>query len=224
MHSLPMSFLMKHHIACRTTIVLALSLLFFPAQAIAQRFSVGGRVGFGAANAVFEDEYSNDRIEPRPGLLVGGIAGYQLNSILTLQLELLYMQRGWAELETGGGRRLTYLEAPLLLGINVPWTTSPHLLAGPSVALELGCSITGVPEVGSVDCDDSQVEWDRTKVQFGVWLGLGVGRWFGWGRLDLQLLGNLSLTDMNREALPSGSLRLANVMLSAAYRTSLGGS
>jgi hypothetical protein len=215
---------MKQNIDSLPATLLALALLLLPAQVVAQNFSLGGRIGLTAANAVFEDEHSNDRIEPRPGPVFGGVAAYRLNSVLSLQAELLVMQKGWAEFETGGDRKLTYLELPLLLGVGAPWTTSPHVLAGPSVGFELGCSITGVPEVGSVGCDDTQVEWDRAKMQFGIWLGLGVGRWFGKGRFDLQILGNFSLTDTNREALPSGYIRLANVTLSAAYKTSLGGS
>ncbi len=207
-----------------TPLVFSLLLLLLPGHVVAQQLSLGGRVGFGAANALFEDEHSGDRIDPRMAPLLGAVAAYQLSSIVSLHAELLYSQKGWVEFQTGGGRRLSYLQLPVLFGLDAPWRTSPHLLVGPSIGFELACSITDVPGVGSVGCDDEQVAWDRAKVQYGVWVGLGLGRWFGEGKLDLQLLGDFSLTDTNREPLPSGYLRFANVMLSASYRTLLGGS
>lgn len=190
----------------------------------AQQLSLGGRVGFGAANAVFQDSHSGDRIDPRPAPLLGGTVAYELSSVVSLHAELLYTHRGWAEFQTGGGRRLYYLQVPLLLGLSAPWRTTPHLLVGPSIGFELGCAVTDVPDLGTMSCEDPAVAWDRAKVQYGVWIGLGLGRRIGSGRLDLQLLGDYGFTDMNREPIPIGYLRFANVMLSASYRTTLGGS
>ncbi len=201
----------------------ALLCLFGSGTALAQSVSVGGRLGITNSAASFADENSGDRIDDRRGLQIGGIVDYQLNSILSLELEVSYLQKGWAELETGGDRKLTYLELPLLLSINAPWTTSPHLLAGPAVSYELSCSVTGVPQVGSVSCNDPRVEWHREKFQLGLWFGLGLGRWLGTSKLDLQFLGNLSLTDMNQEELPPGYIRLVAVTAGATYKISLGG-
>ncbi len=205
-------------------LVFCLLLFLSPGHATAQQLSLGGRVGFGAANAVFEDAHSGDRIDPRPTPLLGAMAAYELSSVVSLHAEVLYTHRGWAEFQTGGGRRLSYLQVPLLLGLSAPWRTPPHLLVGPSIGFELGCAVTDVPDVGTLSCDDAAVAWDRAKVQYGIWVGLGLGRWIGSGRLDLQLLGDYSFTDTNREPIPIGYLRFANVMLSASYRTSLGGS
>ena len=118
---------------------------------------------------------------------------------------------------------MTYLELPLLVSVNAPWTTSPHVLAGPSLSFELSCSVTGAPEVGSVGCGESQVAWERAKAQLGLWFGFGLGRRLGKGKLALQFMGNLSLTDLNHEALPRGYIRLVAVTASAAYQISLGG-
>jgi len=197
--------------------------LFGSGTALAQSVSIGGRLGITNSAALFADQNSGDRIDDRRGFQIGGVIGYQLNPILSLQLEVSYLQKGWAEFETGGDRKLTYLELPLLLSINAPWTTSPHLLAGPSVSYELSCSVTGVPHVGQVSCGDPRVEWDREKFQLGLWFGLGLGRWLGTSKLDLQFLGNISLTDMNNEALPPGYIRLVAVTATATYKISLGG-
>jgi hypothetical protein len=189
----------------------------------AQDLSIGGRLGLVGGLAWFEDKESNDVQSPRPGLQIGGVAAYRSRAIVSLQAELWYVQKGWTEPETGGGRRLTYVELPLFLTVTAPWTTAPQLLAGASGSLELGCAVTGVPDVGSVSCDAPLVEWRRTKAQFGTWLGLGVRRRVGTSHLDVQLLGNLNLTNLNRDPLPRGYTRLWSVTVSAVYAVALGG-
>lgn len=204
-------------------VALLLGFTLGPISAQAPSFSMGGRLGITNSAAFIEDEFAGDSIDDRPGFQFGATVGYELNSILSFQVELSYVDKGWAEQGTGGNRKLTYLELPLLLGISGPWTTSPHLLVGPSLSYELDCSVTGVPGVGSVSCSDPQVEWERKKFLLGTWLGLGLGRRFGSGRLDVQVIGNVSLTDMNRETLPRGYIRLVTVAASVAYQRSLGG-
>ena len=189
----------------------------------AQDVSIGGRLGLVGGAVWFEDEEANDIIKPMLGLQIGGVAAYRPQSVVSLQAELWYVQKGWAETRAGGGRRLTYVELPLLLTVTAPWKTAPQLIAGASASLELACSVTGVPEVGSVSCDDPRVEWHHTKAHFATWLGLGVRRWFGSSHLDVQLLGNLNLTDVNSEPLPRGYSRLVSFVASAAYMVALGG-
>jgi hypothetical protein len=186
----------------------------------AQDISVGGRLGFVGAAAKFEDDEA-DRIDASTGLQIAGFAAYDLGSILSVQLELSYIQKGWAEGQTGGARKLSYLELPLLVTIGAPWNTSPHLVAGPAVSFELTCTVTGIPGVGSTGCRDPQVAWDRAKTHLGVWFGLGLGRRLGNNRLDLQLMGNVTLTDLNREELPRGYISLLTATASVAYKTSL---
>ncbi len=124
----------------------------------AQDVSIGGRLGLVGGAVWFEDEEGNDMNRPRAGLQIGGVVAYRSRSILSMQAELWYVQKGWTETQGGGGRRLTYVELPLLLTVTAPWKTAPQLLAGASASLELGCSVTGVRGVGSVGCNDPQVE------------------------------------------------------------------
>ncbi len=199
-----------------------LALESWPAGAECQTVSVGGRLGFVGGAVWFEDDEANDVMQPMPGLQVGGVLAYETGSVLSLQAELWYVQKGWTETDAAGGRRLTYVELPLLVRIAAPWKTAPHVMTGLSVSLELACSVTGV-DGGGVSCDDTRVEWDRAKTQLGTWLGLGLGTRLGTGRLDVQLLGNLNLTSVNRETLPRGYTRLFSVAVSAAYMIPLGG-
>jgi hypothetical protein len=188
----------------------------------AQDLSIGGRLGLVGGEVVFENKESNDLQHPIPGVQIGAVAAYQPHSVLGVQAELWYIQKGWIETPADGGRRLTYVELPVFVTLTVPWTTAPQLVAGVSGSLELGCSVTGIPEVGSVSCDDPRVAWRRTKAQFGTWVGLGLRRWFGAGHLDMQLLGNLNLTNLNGDPLPPGYARLFSLTVSAAYTIALG--
>lgn len=199
-----------------------LTVQLWPAGAASQTVSIGGRLGFVAGAVWFEEEEANDMQEPIPGLQVGGVLAYRLNSIVSLQTELWYVQKGWTETRADGGRRLSYVELPLLVRLAPSWKTAPQLLAGLSVSRELVCSVTGVDE-GSLSCDDARVKWSRAKTQLGTWLGLGLGRQLGRGELDVQLLGNLNLTSVNRETLPRGYTKLFSLALSAAYMIPLGG-
>lgn len=193
-----------------------------PVNVAAQSLSVGGRLGLVGGAVWFEDEEANDVQQPMPGLQIGGVLAYRSSSMLSLQTELWYVQKGWTETEANGGRRLTYVELPLLMTVTAPWNTAPQLIAGASVSLELGCAVTGVGEE-SVSCDDARVEWHRAKTQLGSWLGFGLVRQLSRGRLGIQFLGNLSLTNVNRESLPRGYTRLFSLTVSASYMVPLGG-
>ena len=194
----------------------------WPATASAQSLSVGGRLGFVGGSVWFEDEEANDMKQPMPSIQVGGVLAYRPTSIFTLHTELWYLQKGWTETDAGGGRRLAYVELPLLMALTAPWNTAPQLLAGVSVGFELACSVTGV-DMGSVSCDDARVEWHRAKAQLGTWFGLGLERRLARGRLDFQLLGNLNVTSVNRESLPRGYARLFAASISVAYVIPIGG-
>jgi hypothetical protein len=189
----------------------------------AQDISLGGRLGAVAGIAWFDDDESNDVVKPLFGFQIGGAAEYRWTSNVSLQAELWYVQKGWKETPAGGGRRLSYVELPLFVTVTAPWRTAPHLVVGASASLEVGCAVVGVPEVGSVSCDDPRVEWKRPKAQLGAWAGFGVRRRLGASHLDVQLLGNFNLTNLNRELLPRGRGRLISLIASAAYMIPVGG-
>jgi hypothetical protein len=189
----------------------------------AQGISLGGRFGAVAGNVLFEYEETNDLIKPMLGFQAGGVAAYRLSFNLSLQAELWYIQKGWTETRAGGARRFSYVELPLFLTATAPWTTAPQLLLGASVSRELSCRVTGVPGVGSLNCGDPRVKWNHAKTQFGIWGGFGVRRQFGTGYLAIQLLGNLNLTNLDREPLLRGYSRLLSLTVSATYIVQLGG-
>jgi len=188
----------------------------------AQDFSIGGRLGVVGGAVSFEENEFGDFDYPIPGLQIGGVATYSMGPVLSLQAELWFVQKGWTETRGGGGRRLSYLEVPLLVTVTAPWRTAPQLLAGVSVGVELACSVTGMPHVGNVSCSDARVKWLHRKLQFATWFGLGVRRRFGASQLQVQFLFNYNLTNLNREPLPRGYTRLFSGAVSVAYMVPIG--
>ncbi len=216
---------MRHSRWARTLIVLLfllLAALCCPKITASQSLFIGGRAGVGAGTLLFEDPESAEHAGLHVGPHIGGLVGYGINRFLSVQLEMSYAGRGWTEGENGAGRRLSYIQMPLLLIVSAPWNTSPHLLFGAAVSHEVGCAVHGIDDVGSVSCSDSRVEWQRNKTQVGVHLGLGIGRPFRGGKLEFQIVGDVALRDSITESLPHGYNRLFVLMLSASYKIKVG--
>ena len=199
-------------------------LAFTAGHVSAQDVTIGGRLGLVGGAVAFEENEFGDFDYPIVGLQVGGVAAYRMGSVFSLQAELWFVQKGWIETLGTGGRRLSYLEVPLLVIVSVPWKTAPQLLAGASVGVELASSVTGMPNVGSVSCSDPRVEWLHRKMQFATWFGIGVRRQFDAGQLQVQLLFNYNLTNLNREHLRRGYTRLFYGALTVAYIVPIAGS
>jgi hypothetical protein len=216
---------MRHSRWARTLAVLFLLLLaalFCPKITASQSLFIGGRAGVGAGTLIFEDPESSERAGLHVGPRLGGLVGYEINSVLSVQLEMSYASRGWTEGENGAGRRLSYMQMPLVIMLSAPWKTSPHILLGPALSYEVGCDVHGIAELGRVGCDDSRVEWGRHKTQVGMHVGLGIGRPFRGGKLEFQLVGDIGLRNSINETLPHGYNRLVVVMLSASYKIQVG--
>lgn len=205
--------------ACVVAAVLAVA----PGPLNGQNLAVGGRLGVVGGSVWFEDVESSSTMQPMPGLKIGGVLTYRPRSVVSLHTELWYVQKGWTEARPGAGRRLSYVELPVLLTVTAPWTTAPQLIAGVAGSLELGCSVVGVPGMGSISCDDPRASWRRRKVHLGTWFGVGVRRRLGANRLDVQLLADVNFTSVNDETLPRGFTRLAAFAVSAVYVVPLGG-
>jgi hypothetical protein len=190
-------------------------------SARAQTLSVGVRAGPSGAYTLFEVEAQEAR-EPRGGILAGGILGYSLRPWLAIQTELLFTQKGWGGYAREGGMRVSYLELPILLRLQHTGRLQPHLLAGPSLALEVGCSFDEEPRTGRVDCDHSLISLERPTIDLGLMIGGGVARSLGPGDVDLDLLLSLGTRDVIQEPLPWGAQTNLAFSLSIAYTVTLG--
>jgi hypothetical protein len=149
------------------------------------RVSVGARAGVSVAtltgDAVEEAGY-------KPGFAGGLVATLNVNPILALQPEVLYVQRG-TSVDADGGQspfgadieeeiRVHALEIPFLVRLNVPMqgAASPHLYAGPSLGVVLSATREFGVEVGDSDADlaeDDGFEDALEDIDVGVVVGGG---------------------------------------------------
>ncbi len=130
-----------------------------------------------------------DGLDSRTAIHVGATVLFPLSEVLGLQVGGLYSQKG-AEASEGGvtaAIELGYFEVPVLLRYAFPseGAASFHLLAGPAVGFEVGCSISGSSGSGSASIDCSDAELDTKSVDFGLTGGLG---------LDFQASEGLTIT------------------------------
>ena len=167
----------------------------------AQGVSVGVRGGLNGAYTLFEVDSRESR-EVRGSVLVGGIFAFELRPWMAVQTEVQFVQKGWAAAEREGGVRMSYLEVPILLRLEHAGSLRPHLLIGPTLALEVRCSFDDMAGIGRVDCDHSLISLDRPGFDAGVMVGGGIGRLVGPGTLSIDALLSFGLRDVIREPLP----------------------
>jgi hypothetical protein len=165
----------------RTTMMVAALALAVGAagarEAVAQENLLGVKAGFVSANV---DE---DGADARTSLGFGGFARFGLAPRLSVQPEALYVGKGFGD-ETDGidaTFELDYLQIPVLLQYHVPveGDISPRLFAGPALAFNLGCDVSGGDGSTSVSlsCDafsDFGVDLEARTVELALVFGGGV--------------------------------------------------
>lgn len=120
----------------------------------------------------------------------GGITfGMEISPRFSLQSELLYLSKGYTE--TTPTLQFSYLEAPFLLRYELSSQTNRfYLQAGPTVSVELSCSVSfrTTDEYYRGNCqDESQLETDFTSSRVDVGAVLGGGFSFGqWNVLEIR--------------------------------------
>jgi hypothetical protein len=122
----------------------------------------------------------NVKAKNRTGTVVGATLTVPVGERMSLQPELLFINKGGA-LDYGAGAvdevRLDYLEIPVLLRVEGAsgGALNPHLYAGPSIGFNVGCNIAssggGVPDVSS-DC--TRDNFKPKSVDWGAIVGAGV--------------------------------------------------
>lgn len=126
----------------RLSVALALTLAI-PSLASAQ-VHLGGRGGLVSASTTFE-EFSS---EFRSSAVVGGFAAFGRSRLLSVQVELLLMTKGFSTVGyrvDGTTARFRYLEAPVLLRLALPepGRFRPAVMAGGYYGYEIGCDVSG---------------------------------------------------------------------------------
>jgi hypothetical protein len=116
--------------------------------------------------------------ESRMGFMAGGAVEFGLSPAFSIRPEIVYTQKGAKVSEGDDEFRLksSYIEVPVLAKYSIPMQGSvrPHLMAGPAVAFNTGCTIE--IEIGgsedSGDCEEGGLEFK--SVDFGMVFGVGV--------------------------------------------------
>lgn len=127
-----------------TVFVAAAPLLFHGAAAGQTAFGMKGGVTY--ADAAFIDQFTSEALLRKAG---GGFVTLPLSVRATVQLEALYIERGFSTsgLHQDGSRtRMSYLDFPILLRFRLtpaPARVRPILLGGAYWGHEVGCRLEG---------------------------------------------------------------------------------
>jgi hypothetical protein len=155
---------------------------------MAQSISVGPRVGFTSSKIV--GDLTTNAVE---GLQVGAVLNYGINDMLSVQPELLLVQKGGSFF--GNSMKMNFLEVPVLakasfeLGEFTGFATG-----GPTFGYLMNGSFKD--REGS---EDMEFEDGDKRLELGASLGVGLGYNVGPGTLNLDVRYGLGLSSLNKE-------------------------
>lgn len=179
-----------------------------PSQLGAQT-TLGVKGGIGITDLSFES--SEGGLSSRTTFTGGGFAQFMLGEQFFIQPEVLYAPKGAKESEFGAEVTigLDYIEIPLLFGaeFGVGQGLTPRVFAGPSVAFEVSCKLSGEFEGISASADCSEEEIETKSVDFGLVFGAGLGIPVGGFEIIIDGRYDLGLTNINDSDLDDGSVK-----------------
>ena len=188
-------------------LAIACSIALAPAGAGAQEITLGVKGGLNVSNlSVSDPDDSEAGFDSQTDFRVGAFAQFALGRVFAIQPELFYSQEGAKSRDSDPAVKLNlnYFEIPLLLMARLASRESPMypiLYAGPSVAFQSRCQVTGEQDGASVsfDCDDPLFEGEvqTKKTDFGLVFGGGFEILYARLTIQLDARYNLGLTNLN---------------------------
>jgi hypothetical protein len=188
-------------------VAIACSIALAPAGAWAQEVTLGVKGGLNSSNLSVDDADDPDfGFDSQTDFLVGAFAQFAFGQHFAVQPEVFYSQKGARSRDEDPATtlNLNYIEIPLLLMARLASRESPMypiLYAGPSVAFETRCQVTGQEGGVSVsfDCDDPHLdgELQTAKTDFGLVFGGGFEILYSKLTIQLDARYNLGLTNLN---------------------------
>jgi hypothetical protein len=217
-----------------TTVAVGLLLILVGAKsAQGQQVSLGVRGGFSSTKANWDGEEAITT-DWNSNFHIGGLVMADLHELFTLQLEAWYARKGtgaeFSDADAVVNYSLAYLEVPLLAKLRIPTGSgvrlSPHLFAGPAIAFELSCNISGtvmgIPL--DEDCDAPDLGVERKTTDVSLLFGGGLEIQAGPGAVLLDALCNLGLKNLNDDSeAPDDAVKNRAFMVSAGYIVPIGG-
>lgn len=164
----------------KTFLRMALPLALLIAAPLQAQTTIGVKGGVNVANISTNISDLPDVIDSKTGFVGGGFVTFGLGSLLAIQPELLYSQKGFQAEELGQTATLgtNYIEIPVLLKAQFKLAMlRPAIYAGPVVSFETGCNldVLGV----SFDCDDDEGFVDRKTTDWGAVFGANLDFFLG---------------------------------------------
>ncbi len=183
--------------------------------------TIGVKGGIGISDISVEED---DSFDSRTAFIGGGFATIGLGETFFVQPEVLYALKGASSSFEGveATIALDYIEIPLLVGAQFDLGGSsvvPRVFAGPEVAFETGCKISGEDGNVSVELDCDEADIQTKSVDFGLVFGAGLAIPLGGFELILDGRYDLGLTDIDDSEFDSASAknRAWQFMLGAGF-------
>lgn len=190
----------------------------------AQAWYVGAEGGVNISSLDIENEDS----DTETGVRIGGVLRYDFapDGLIGIQTGVAYSQKGASQSDVDGevALELDYIEVPLLLAVNFPTNSSvrPRIYAGPQVAFEASCNLTGTSGTVTVDvdCDTQELEdfgFNTKSTDFSLLFGGGLEVEAGPGVLTFDGRYDLGLTNINDSEGDDTDVKNRNIQLMAGY-------
>ena len=141
----------------RLALPLFVVVVLVASPSFAQRISGGGKLGMSIGNLSSDDPSFESR--SKGGFVAGGFINVALTSFLSIEPQLLFIQKGARITESGEDvtLKLDYFEAPLLGVVSFPrWgPVTPFVYGGPAVGLNVSATAAriGVEEDEDIDAE-----------------------------------------------------------------------
>ena len=167
--------------------------------------TMGTQIGVAAGVNVFTFGGSDAAdLKSRTAFFAGVALHVPLGPTAFLEPQVLYSQEGAKSSVTDstfgtieGTFKLSYLRVPVLFGLNFQRNgLGPHLFAGPSIGLKVGCDIeaSAQGQTASSSCSDGGL--DLKSTDFAVTGGAGITLPVGRGTFSIDARYTLGLTDI----------------------------
>ncbi|WP_180336325.1 porin family protein [Pontibacter ramchanderi] len=198
-----------------------LTLLFAVGMAftsMAQSVSFGPRVGATFSKISLsegEDDEMEDEIKYNPGLQVGAVANFAISELVSIQPELLFMQKGFkiGDSDAYIKGKSNYIEVPVLAKITFGSEQVKGFVTGGPTA---GYLVSGKSSIKYGDNEVSEsyeFEDEDNRMELGASFGVGLA----FGALNLDVRYGLGLTSLYETESGESKSRNRVLGISVAY-------
>jgi opacity protein-like surface antigen len=201
------------------------ALLFLSPPTLSGQTSLGFHGGLSMATL---DGSGLEDMDPgyRNGFGLGAFLEVAISDKLSIQPELLYLQKGASESSDGVDITfgVDFVEIPVLLRIDVPTDGSiaPYFLIGPAIGFKTGCEISAEGDGLEINVDCDEAEATIKSMDFGGVAGAGLSIAAGSGNIHLGARYNYGLMSLDDSDLDEDVKSRAFSFL-AGYSFPLGG-